>query len=223
MRYKLALFAIVGLILAGCGGVQLEGVAGAPQIRSVTLSPTTLPSTGGPVTVTAQISGQNVTAYVSVVGGGFQQRANLTPIEGGYYQATINLPSNPLSHSVSYSVTVYATNPYGSDTYYAGIVTVLGAGEAVETATVTGRVIDAETGEGIEGATVSIGGVKGYTDHQGHFILSGVPTGTQTLKVEKLGYISTSFPVDVKAPSTSIPEPIALVPETGGPPPPPQF
>jgi len=54
-----------------------------------------------------------------------------------------------------------------------------------------------------EGATVTIGGVKGTTDGQGYFNLSGLPVGLNTLTVEYGSFVSIEQPVVVADPNGS--------------------
>ena len=65
--------------------------------------------------------------------------------------------------------------------------------------TITGAVLDADTGEELIGATVMIKGTtKGTaTDFSGAFTLEDVPTGTQTLIFSYTGYADTEQTVEV--------------------------
>ena len=54
-----------------------------------------------------------------------------------------------------------------------------------------------------EGATVTIGGVKGTTDGQGYFNLSGLPAGLNTLTVEYGSFVPIEQPVVVADPNGS--------------------
>ena len=55
---------------------------------------------------------------------------------------------------------------------------------------VGGRVTDAETGRGVEFASVLLGGsgLWAITDETGHFRINSVPGGTETVTVQCLGY-----------------------------------
>ncbi|MEQ8171524.1 MAG: SUMF1/EgtB/PvdO family nonheme iron enzyme [Candidatus Eremiobacterota bacterium] len=56
---------------------------------------------------------------------------------------------------------------------------------------------------GAEGATVTIGGVKGTTDGKGYFNLSGLPVGLNTLTVEYGSFVPIEQPVVVADPNGS--------------------
>ncbi|MFW6199309.1 MAG: TonB-dependent receptor, partial [Gemmatimonadota bacterium] len=73
-------------------------------------------------------------------------------------------------------------------------------GEAQSTGRILGQVISAETGEGLENATVFIQGVgqNTLTGASGRFLFSGVPPGEHTLTVERLGYGTESRTVQVE-------------------------
>ncbi len=65
----------------------------------------------------------------------------------------------------------------------------LAAGSAgAQAGTVTGRVTDGATQEGLSGATVSIGERRSLTGPDGRFTLGGVPAGTHTVRATRLGY-----------------------------------
>ena len=67
-------------------------------------------------------------------------------------------------------------------------------------ATVTGVVYNG-AGRGIPGADVTVAGAasKTTTDSTGHFALRNLPSGTQTLVVQRVGYAETRTPVEVSA------------------------
>ena len=62
---------------------------------------------------------------------------------------------------------------------------------AQETGTITGRIVDARTGAGLERVFVLVedGGPSAQTDSAGAFRLSGVPVGPRRLYVSVIGYI----------------------------------
>ena len=84
----------------------------------------------------------------------------------------------------------------------------------VPRATVSGRVIDAQTNEALEGALVSVANsaVRGTSGKDGAFRLVGVPAGRQTLTVIRIGYArqaltidaSGSAPVEIRLSPTSV-------------------
>jgi len=93
-------------------------------------------------------------------------------------------------------------------TLFAGLflfLTQLGL-SAQSTGRVSGRVSDAETGRSLQGAVVRIANssIVEYTDLEGAFNLSGVPTGTVKLNVEYVGLDNFTTKVDVIAGQTSI-------------------
>lgn len=73
-----------------------------------------------------------------------------------------------------------------------------GAFRSVATGVITGQVTDS-TGQGIPGATVSVEGsrITAVTAMDGRFALRGVPVGSQTVAVRKLGYRTQSRRVTV--------------------------
>ncbi len=54
--------------------------------------------------------------------------------------------------------------------------------------TLAGRVFDASTLEPVAGATVTVGELGGITNDSGRFLITGVPAGTGTLRVQQIGY-----------------------------------
>ena len=75
--------------------------------------------------------------------------------------------------------------------------------------TVTGTVVDAESGDGLEGVEVYISALNlgGASDAQGRFIIHDVPPGTHDLVADLIGYASVEVRVVVAAGQTV---PIAL-------------
>lgn len=69
------------------------------------------------------------------------------------------------------------------------------------TGTLTGTVVDSETGLALAGATVSIEGTNraSLTNQEGRFVLLGLPAGTHTARVVYLGYASSSETVTITA------------------------
>src|SRR5688500_6313980 len=68
--------------------------------------------------------------------------------------------------------------------------TLSAAGAAQTAATVRGRVIDSQSGNGITAAQVSIEGTRlgTTTDATGAFTISGVPEGVRSVVVRRIGY-----------------------------------
>ncbi|ABB23144.1 TonB-dependent receptor [Pelodictyon luteolum] len=74
-----------------------------------------------------------------------------------------------------------------------------------DTGTVKGQVTDRADGEGVYGATVTIGGttISTATDMDGNFTLRNVPVATQKLSVSIVGYAPASQVVTVAADATA--------------------
>ncbi len=81
------------------------------------------------------------------------------------------------------------------------------SGIPVLTATVRGMITDS-SGEGIEGAMISVGGKTGTSgsiaggENLGEYYITGVPVGTRTLRVTKTGYVSYEESVNLVAGQT---------------------
>ncbi len=75
------------------------------------------------------------------------------------------------------------------------------AARAAAPAVLVGTVTDAGTGRPLTGAVVTINGtsLRIVSDARGRFVLFGVPTGTQALQVEMLGYQERIAPVEPQA------------------------
>ncbi|HEX2203155.1 MAG TPA: SusC/RagA family TonB-linked outer membrane protein [Longimicrobium sp.] len=76
----------------------------------------------------------------------------------------------------------------------------LGAAPAIaqgQTGTITGRVYDAASQEGLSGATVTAAERRAVTGPDGRFTLSGVPAGAHTLRASRIGYADASRAVSV--------------------------
>jgi len=66
------------------------------------------------------------------------------------------------------------------------------------TGRISGRVLDASTGEPIQGAMVSASGlVSAETDNNGAYILDNIPAGLSTVTVSKTGYVSQTLSKDL--------------------------
>ena len=72
-----------------------------------------------------------------------------------------------------------------------------GGGGGGGTGIVTGQVVDAQTGAGLAGVLIEVGGtgLSVLTDGSGNFTLNDVPEGGQTLQATLTGYVETTVPV----------------------------
>ncbi len=68
---------------------------------------------------------------------------------------------------------------------------------AATTGSITGQVTSASS-TAISGVTVAAGSVSAMTNSTGHYTLTGVPTGTQTITASKIMYLSGSVQVQVQ-------------------------
>ena len=77
---------------------------------------------------------------------------------------------------------------------------------AQQTATVTGRVLEKSGAAGVPGARVSVVGtdVVGMTSETGAFTLRGVPTGSQTIRAIRIGFVEGKQTVQVTAGSNTV-------------------
>jgi len=57
-----------------------------------------------------------------------------------------------------------------------------------EPASIYGRVVDSDTGSGISGVLVQVGGYSGYTNSSGDYDITGIPAGNYTVTFSKAGY-----------------------------------
>lgn len=90
------------------------------------------------------------------------------------------------------------------------------AQEVESRATVLGVVVDAETGDPLPGAHVTVEGTNlgAVTDAEGRFRLRRVPPGAQTLVVRYLGFETRALPVDVPAGGQlALAAPVVLAPQ----------
>ena len=72
------------------------------------------------------------------------------------------------------------------------------------TGTIRGRVIDDATKEPLQGVTLSIGTRQAISLADGHFMVSGVPAGMDTLRARMLGYAPAMQPVMAVAGQTIV-------------------
>src|SRR5688572_15944006 len=73
--------------------------------------------------------------------------------------------------------------------------------EALQQGTITGRVLNVQTGEPLASAQVVVQGTQigGLTDPSGRYRLERVPTGTRTVRVVLIGYADGTQTVQVTA------------------------
>lgn len=86
-------------------------------------------------------------------------------------------------------------------------------------ATVTGRVVSAQGGSGIAGATVNVGGKTATTTAAGNYSVSDVATGHRRISVTASGYVQPGAAIylDVAAGTNRAPT-IAMAPDNLQPP-----
>lgn len=85
-------------------------------------------------------------------------------------------------------------------------VGLIGVGEAyAQQGTVTGRVVDQQTGRPLSGVAVTVSGTNrgGMTNAEGRYLIVGVPAGQHELRVALIGYSSASATVTVTAGETT--------------------
>jgi iron complex outermembrane receptor protein len=75
---------------------------------------------------------------------------------------------------------------------------------AQQPASIRGRVTDNSTQQGISGATVSVGNRSTLTQADGQFTLTGVPVGSDIVRVRIIGYVQSSQPVMVAEGETAV-------------------
>jgi len=73
----------------------------------------------------------------------------------------------------------------------------LPAENRTKTGTVAGTVMNAETGLGLGGATVSVDSASNMSDNRGNFRISGVPTGSHKLSVQSGDLVPASADVEI--------------------------
>lgn len=87
----------------------------------------------------------------------------------------------------------------------------IGIGRPAGAGSVTGRVYDAGTGEGLEGVVVMLGSQMAMTDDEGVFVVARPPSGTVLLEIDRLsagiGRVPMrSLPIEVPSGTEAIPE-----------------
>jgi hypothetical protein len=118
---------------------------------------------------------------------------NPTASYGGIYSGSVTISSDTTLKAVAYAPG-YSVSGVRSADYY---IRPLG--------TVTGTVIDTQTGQGLGGVSVGVSGLSGYstsTASSGYFSF-GVPSGTRTLTFSRTGYTIPSISVGVGANTTT--------------------
>jgi hypothetical protein len=120
--------------------------------------------------------------------------------------------------------TGYSSGGYSSGYGQTGYDTPYGPISNLPTGTVTGRITDSLTNQGVPGVEVQITGVRpavvAMSDAAGFFTLANAPQGRQVLMVTKPGYTSVvgnrNIVVDVTAGNTSQAPQVSIVPQRGG-------
>lgn len=101
----------------------------------------------------------------------------------------------------------------------AALVALAGVPARAQHAVVRGRVVDAQTGRPVPGATVSLGpdhaGASGVADASGRFEIAHAPSGTQTVWARAMGYGMAASTVQVPDDSITVelsidPDPVRL-------------
>jgi len=94
---------------------------------------------------------------------------------------------------------------FGRQLFLALVGVLLGTAglSAQGTGTVNGRVLDSSTQEPLSGATVSVGSRNGVSGEDGRFSIGGVPAGSQTVRVVRIGYGEATRVVNVAAGQTA--------------------
>ena len=87
-------------------------------------------------------------------------------------------------------------------------------GSAIETGTVSGRVIDSVTATGVPGAEVAIGNHVCFADGQGYYRVDGLPAGSYDVSAEGAGYSDLSTTTAIPAAGDQITLDLPLAPST---------
>ena len=69
---------------------------------------------------------------------------------------------------------------------------------------VSGTVFDSESGKGVTGATVKIGGIQTTTNGEGYFELNNVPVGKTSITISLDGFTTSTSEAEVTAPETKL-------------------
>lgn len=91
------------------------------------------------------------------------------------------------------------------------------AEDTAPTGTLTGKLVDQESGEGLESALIMIENLRlgTLTDFEGNFTLKNVPPGEQTIRLYYVGYVDTNITVNVAEGSNALGQ-LQLVPNAIG-------
>ena len=72
------------------------------------------------------------------------------------------------------------------------------------TGTIRGRVTDSTTQQPLSGATITVGNRGVLTQADGHYLITGVPSGTDSVRARMLGYAPGARPVTVAGGDTVV-------------------
>ncbi len=196
---KIMLFTVMAMLISGfsafagstegsLAGVVLDGVTGEPLANAM-------------VCVMVDQDGH----------GGFNPYVDRTGDDGTFLIE--NIPAGEwlaraVMHHVGYAEQMVTIEP---DT----VTTVTFEIAPPETGILSGTVVDAETGEAISGARVSLrsaqesnGGMHAHhsavTDENGEFVIEGIPAGDYTAKAVKRGYAPASQDVTITADTETV-------------------
>jgi carboxypeptidase family protein len=162
----------------------------APGLQHSTQATLTVNAASG----TAAGKVTNATTGVPINGAKVAYGANsaITDANGNYTLSNLPAGSIQLTASASgYLNTVLTAiiTPGGTTTANFVLITTTG--------TIAGRVINASTGAGLAGVTVSNGSSSGTTDSNGYYTLSSIPPGDYKVTASKSGWVSESTSVTV--------------------------
>ncbi len=137
---------------------------------------------------------------IYVVANGGAEFSALTDVEGRYLISGLPTGSATLAVSLDeYRTAMVAGNLLGGQVSVFN--TSLQPQPSPTTITVTGRVVDADTGIEVVGAFVRVAGsdYQAPTDTMGYFDLADIPAGGISIEVGKAGYRSTSYSLSAPA------------------------
>lgn len=194
--------AVLACLLAACGGGNDDNTPPAAQTPT---GPGAIAATPDSFTLAAGFSG-DVLANDSL-GGAAASATAVTVTPTGTLPAGVSLSTGGVvgvgagavagAQPVGYQVceTAFPTNCATATATVTVVVPAAGQ--------VSGRALDASTGLGLAGVTVSAGSVSAVTDANGNFVLEGVPQDSGVPVVFSApNYANTTRPVDTTAGST---------------------